>query len=135
MHQDFRNLVENSYKITPAQLVAAYDLAAECRRAFDGLFGASLDVVLTPASPGEPPEGLQSTGDPVFNSMWTLLHVPCVGIPVGASPKSLPLGIQLVGPRCSDAQLLAIAQACAPAIDQLANGAPIQAEVPHAALA
>jgi Asp-tRNA(Asn)/Glu-tRNA(Gln) amidotransferase A subunit family amidase len=30
----------------------------------------------------------------------------------------LPLGIQLVGPRFSDAGLLAIAQACAPAIHE-----------------
>lgn len=118
MHQDFSDLVENSLNITPAQLVAAYDLAADCRRRFDSLFGAGLDVVLTPSSPGEAPEGLHSTGDATFNSMWTLLHVPCVGIPVGKSAKALPLGIQLVGPRFSDAQLLAIAQACAPAIHE-----------------
>jgi Asp-tRNA(Asn)/Glu-tRNA(Gln) amidotransferase A subunit family amidase len=116
LHQDFRDLVENTMGITPAQLVAAYDLAALCRRSFDGLFGPALDVVLTPASPGEAPSGLQDTGNPAFNAMWTLLHVPCVGIPVGKSARGLPLGVQLVGPRFSDATLLAIARACAPAI-------------------
>ena len=114
-------MVENTREITPAQLVRAYDLAAACRRTFDGLFGADLDAVLTPASPGEAPEGLQDTGNPAFNAMWTLLHVPCVGIPVGKSARNLPLGIQLVGPRFSDTRLLAIAQACAPAIHE--NGA------------
>jgi len=123
LHQDFRDLVENSREITPAQLGEAYDLAARCRADFDTLFaatsggrGGQFDVLMTPPSPGEAPEGLQDTGNPTFNAMWTLLHVPCVGIPVGKSARSLPLGIQLVGPRFSDAQLLAIAAACAPAI-------------------
>jgi Asp-tRNA(Asn)/Glu-tRNA(Gln) amidotransferase A subunit family amidase len=118
LHKDFRDMVENTLSITPEKLVQAYDLAADCRRRFDGLFGAGLDVVLTPSSPGEAPEGLQDTGNPAFNAMWTLLHVPCVGIPVGKSARALPLGIQLVGPRFSDAGLLAIAQACAPAIHE-----------------
>jgi len=116
--QHFIDLVENTPLIEPAAIVAAYDLAADCRRHFDGMFGSDLDVIMTPSSPGEAPEGLASTGDPVFNAMWTLLHVPCVGIPVGKSARSLPLGIQLVGPRFSDARLLEIAQACAPAIHE-----------------
>jgi len=123
LHQDFRDLVENEREITPAQLSDAYDLAARCRVEFDTLFatttggrGGHFDVLMTPPAPGEAPEGLQDTGNPTFNAMWTLLHVPCVGIPVGKSARALPLGIQLVGPRFSDAQLLAIAAACAPAI-------------------
>lgn len=127
LHQDFRDLVENARGITPAQLTEAYDLAARCRAEFDGLFaatsggrGGQFDVMVTPSSPGEAPEGLHDTGNPTFNAMWTLLHVPCVGIPVAKSARALPLGVQLVGPRFSDAQLLAIAAACAPAIH--ANG-------------
>jgi Asp-tRNA(Asn)/Glu-tRNA(Gln) amidotransferase A subunit family amidase len=116
LHQDFRDLVENALQITPEQLVWAYDLAADCRREFDGLFGKDLDVILTPSSTGEAPEGRQDTGNHVFNSMWTLLGVPCVAIPVGASDRGLPLGIQLVGPRFADARVMAVASACAPAI-------------------
>ncbi|ARP83627.1 hypothetical protein CAL12_24330 [Bordetella genomosp. 8] len=133
LHEDFREMVENSRRITPAQLVQAYDLAAACRRAFDGLFGDTLDAVLTPASPGEAPEGLQDTGNPAFNSMWTLLHVPCVGIPVGKSARGLPLGIQLVGPRFADTRLLDIARACAPAIHQAGTLTQIDADVAVAA--
>ena len=29
-------------------------------------------------------KGLQATGDPLFNRMWTLLHTPCVHLPSGA---------------------------------------------------
>ena len=57
---------------------------------------APFDVLLTPSAPGEAPEGLDWTGDPAFNSLWTLLHVPCVTVPAGEGPKGLPLGVQVV---------------------------------------
>ncbi|MGJ5180303.1 amidase [Bradyrhizobium oligotrophicum] len=116
LHQDFTDRALNSRNITPAELVAAYDLAAACRKEFDSLFG-DIDVVLTPASTGEAPEGLHTTGDHVFNAMWTLLHVPCLAIPCTFGAKGLPVGIQIVGPRFSDAKLMRIAAAIAPLID------------------
>lgn len=116
----FHDIATNARGITPQQLARAYDLASASRRQFDQLFGDQLDVVLTLASTGEAPEGFASTGHYAFNVMWTLLHVPCVAIPAGRSPRNLPLGIQLVGPRFRDARLLAISRACAAAIDTTA---------------
>jgi Asp-tRNA(Asn)/Glu-tRNA(Gln) amidotransferase A subunit family amidase len=116
LHQDFTDRARNSKGITPEQIVAAYDLAAECRSSFDALF-ADFDVILTPASVGEAPEGLHATGDHIFNAMWTLLHVPCLAIPCTVGAKGLPVGIQVVGPRFSDARLTRIAEALAPVID------------------
>ncbi len=116
LHQDFRDRAENKLGITPAQLIAAYDLAAECRRAFEALY-ADFDVVLTPAAPGEAPEGSYNTGDHVFNAMWTLLHVPCLGIPCTTGPIGLPVGVQIVAPRFDDARLLAMGEVLAPVID------------------
>ena len=112
-----RERVENVGGTTPEQWVAGYALADACRVQFDALFGPALDVVLTPSSPGEAPEGLHTTGNAIFNSMWTLLHGPNVGIPAGRGPANLPVGVTLVGPRMSDARLLAIAKAVAPVID------------------
>ena len=34
------------------------------------------DVILTPSAPGAAPHGLGSTGNPVFNRLWTLLGTP-----------------------------------------------------------
>jgi Asp-tRNA(Asn)/Glu-tRNA(Gln) amidotransferase A subunit family amidase len=116
LHQDFVDRALNSKNITAAQLVAAYDLAAACRKEFDSLFD-DIDVVLTPASTGEAPEGLHATGNHIFNAMWTLLHVPCLAIPCTFGDKGLPVGIQVVGPRFSDAKLMRIAAAIAPIID------------------
>ena len=67
----------------------------------DGIF-SDVDLLLTPSAAGEAPEGLGSTGDPSFNSIWTLAWTPCVTLPAGTGPKGLPLGIQLVGPRFRD---------------------------------
>lgn len=114
---DLRARVESRSNFDSAALLAAYTLADACRPAFDALFGPRLDVVLTPAAPGEAPEGLHTTGDWIFNGLWTLLHVPCVSIPATRGPRGLPVGIQLVGPRLADARLLAVAAACATVID------------------
>jgi Asp-tRNA(Asn)/Glu-tRNA(Gln) amidotransferase A subunit family amidase len=116
LHVEFREMADNKRAVTGAMMVEAYDVAADCRKAFDALFNG-FDVVLTPSAPGEAPEGLHTTGDWVFNGMWTVMHMPCLAIPCITGPKGLPVGIQIVGPRYSDARLLKIAAAVAPVID------------------
>jgi len=69
------------------------------------------DLLLTPSAPGEAPEGLMSTGNAIFNNLWTTTHVPTVTLPAGTGPKGLPLGVQLVGHRHRDRALLDAAQA------------------------
>jgi Asp-tRNA(Asn)/Glu-tRNA(Gln) amidotransferase A subunit family amidase len=121
LHEDFRKKVENAEGITPEQLLWAFDHAAACRPVFDGLFGADLDVILTPSACGEAPfNPWETTGDAVFNSMWTLLHVPTVNIPGHVGPNGLPVGVTLAGPRLADARLLAISKAVAPVLDPAA---------------
>ena len=91
-----------------AAYVEALDTAEAFRRHLDDIF-RDVDVLLTPSAAGEAPEGLGSTGDPSFNSIWTLSWSPCVTLPAGTGPKGLPLGIQLVGHRFRDEALLDIA--------------------------
>jgi Asp-tRNA(Asn)/Glu-tRNA(Gln) amidotransferase A subunit family amidase len=94
---------------TQAALENAYQVFETTQRAFpDALDG--LDVLVTPAAPGEAPKGLEWTGDPAFNSIWTSLHVPCVTVPAGSGPNGLPLGIQIVGRHGDDRAVLAWAR-------------------------
>jgi amidase len=86
-----------------------YDAALAGTRAarlrLDAFFG-DCAAIIVPAAPGEAPEGLAYTGNPVFNRMWTLLGTPAVTIPAGKGPGGLPVGIQLVGPIGDDARLM-----------------------------
>jgi hypothetical protein len=51
-------------------------------------------VILTALVPGATPEGFATTGDPMFNRLWTLLGAPCVDV-TGLSENELPPGIQI----------------------------------------
>jgi Asp-tRNA(Asn)/Glu-tRNA(Gln) amidotransferase A subunit family amidase len=89
-----------------------YDAAVQeinrARVTLPDVFGVC-DVLLVPSAPGEAPLGLASTGDPVFNQVWTMLHMPCVTIPTGYGPAGMPVGVQLVGQIGDDARLLSAA--------------------------
>jgi Asp-tRNA(Asn)/Glu-tRNA(Gln) amidotransferase A subunit family amidase len=93
-------------KVTNETYVAALEVAAGCRAALTQVF-EDVDLLLTPSAPGEAPEGLESTGSPAFNRIWTMLGVPCVNIPGYSGPQGLPVGVQIVGPRGADARTLA----------------------------
>lgn len=88
-----------------AALAAGRAAFAAARAAFPAAI-EGFDAVLTPAAPGEAPEGLGWTGDPAFNTLWTLLHGPCVTVPAGVGPNGLPLGAQVAGRIGDDAAVL-----------------------------
>jgi Asp-tRNA(Asn)/Glu-tRNA(Gln) amidotransferase A subunit family amidase len=88
-----------------AAYIEALETAEVFRHRLDDLF-AEVDVLLAPSTPGEAPKGLGSTGDPRFNSIWTLAWTPCLTLPAGNGRGGLPLGVQLVGQRFSDEALL-----------------------------
>jgi Asp-tRNA(Asn)/Glu-tRNA(Gln) amidotransferase A subunit family amidase len=67
------------------------------------------DVLMTVSAPGEAPEGLESTGDPIFCRIWTLLGLPALSLPWGAGFLGLPLGLPLIGRRRRDPELTAAA--------------------------
>ena len=68
------------------------------------------DAIITPASTGEAPVGLDATGSPVFNSLWTYLGVPAVTLPLLQGENGMPIGVQLVGRKNDDARLLRTAR-------------------------
>jgi Asp-tRNA(Asn)/Glu-tRNA(Gln) amidotransferase A subunit family amidase len=102
--------VDNAFGYTRADLLHAYNTAAACRAEFDRL-AAGFDAILAPSAPGIAPEGLASVGDPTFNGLWTLLHVPTVNVPGFSGPHGLPVGLTVTGPRFADRKVLAAAQA------------------------
>lgn len=92
---------------------------ASIRPMYEGfveLFEQRFDAILTPAAPGVAPKGLASTGDPSFCTLWTLMGMPALSLPLLQGANGLPLGVQLVGPRDGDARLLRTARWLAAAV-------------------
>ena len=107
--------LDEGWAVSREQYDNARQTARNARRQFADLM-RGYDLLLTPSARGEAPLGLASTGDSLFNRVWTLLGVPSVSLPSGSGPNGLPLGIQLVSAIEQDAALLAHAQWAASAL-------------------
>lgn len=107
LHPMLRESCEKGFSVPIGDYVAALALAEKSRAQLEQVFG-ECDVLLAPSTPGEAPD-TSTTGAPVMNQVWTLLHVPCVTVPVAKGPKGLPVGLQVVGRLHDDARTLAAA--------------------------
>jgi len=100
--------IEKGFALSFDQYRAAMELATKWRAKI-GDCSESCDVILTACVPGEAPPGLEDTGDPKFQELWTLLHLPSLALPTHRGPNGLPVAIQLVGPPGGDDLLLDVA--------------------------
>ena len=106
---EMREAMAEGRAVLARDYLAALDWPAVLNAGLDEVFDRC-DAILAPAAPGPAPEGLESTGDPVFNGLWTLCGVPAVTVPLMATEDGLPMGAQLVGRRGDDARLLRTAR-------------------------
>jgi Asp-tRNA(Asn)/Glu-tRNA(Gln) amidotransferase A subunit family amidase len=107
--EGLRERLEFGLSRSEAEVAEGYAVFAAAQAAFPAAT-EGLDVLVTPSAPGQAPKGLEWTGDPAFNLIWTSLHVPCVTVPAGEGPDGMPLGIQVVGRRGEDRAVLTWAQ-------------------------
>jgi Asp-tRNA(Asn)/Glu-tRNA(Gln) amidotransferase A subunit family amidase len=84
-------------------------LMESCRRDLEAMMD-DLDVLVTPAADGEAPLGLHYAGNPAFQALWTMLHVPTVSLPLSKGPNGMPVGVQLVARRWADRRLLEVSR-------------------------
>ena len=105
-----RALIERGREIRAVDYQRALARIAPTQESFEELFTQRYDAILTPAAPGTAPQGLDSTGDPSFCTLWTLAGLPAVSLPLLRGSNGLPLGVQLVGRRNFDARLLRTAR-------------------------
>lgn len=111
--QKLKDAIAEGRSFTAADIAAA---RAERDPLYDALrpILINYDAILTPAAPGPAPKGLESTGSPQFNSLWTYLGMPAVSLPL-LEVDGMPLGVQLVAARGDDSGLLRAAQWLYPA--------------------
>jgi aspartyl-tRNA(Asn)/glutamyl-tRNA(Gln) amidotransferase subunit A len=108
---NLRALIESGSLIPATAYLRAQELRNELTSRIGELF-KDHDAVLMPAALGVAPAGLTSTGDPAFNTPWSLAGLPAVSIPAGLSADGLPFGLQVVGRIGDDAHLLDVAEWC-----------------------
>jgi Asp-tRNA(Asn)/Glu-tRNA(Gln) amidotransferase A subunit family amidase len=108
MGERTRAVMDQGRRVTPEQYRWTKRVQLACRQSIASVF-EFVDVLLTPAAPGEAPEGLVETGNPTLNRIWSLTGVPCVTVPGLVGPHNMPIGVQVVGPMDGDAITLAAA--------------------------
>jgi Asp-tRNA(Asn)/Glu-tRNA(Gln) amidotransferase A subunit family amidase len=105
-----RALIERGREVRAVDHQRALRRIAPTLESLDELFMQRYDAILTTPALGTAPKGLGSTGDPVFCSVWTLLGMPAVTLPLMQGENGMPLGVQLVGRKGYDARLLRTAR-------------------------
>jgi Asp-tRNA(Asn)/Glu-tRNA(Gln) amidotransferase A subunit family amidase len=91
-----RTQLDRATAISADEYDAARRLASRARQLLADAM-TDHDVILTPSAPGAAPHGFATTGDPMFNRLWTLMGAPCVNVAGLNDGDGLPLGIQIVG--------------------------------------
>jgi Asp-tRNA(Asn)/Glu-tRNA(Gln) amidotransferase A subunit family amidase len=110
LSEKLRSLLERGRETKALDYQRALRRIAPAVESLDELFQQRYDAILTPPALGTAPKGLGSTGDPVFCSIWTLLGMPAITLPLMQGQNGLPLGVQLVGRKGYDARLLRTAR-------------------------
>lgn len=99
--------IERGQRITSDQLARAEDKQQALIGSLDGLL-SEFDALATPATTGVAGSA-DTTGEPLFNGMWTLCGNPVVTLPLLTGESGLPIGVQLVGRRGDDGELFRVA--------------------------
>jgi Asp-tRNA(Asn)/Glu-tRNA(Gln) amidotransferase A subunit family amidase len=104
-----REMIERGQKVLAVDYNRAVDRIPVLNGMIEEIFEWH-DAILTPASTGEAPMGLETTGSPIFCTLWTLCGMPTISLPILQGPHGMPMGVQLVGPKFDDAKLLRTAR-------------------------
>jgi Asp-tRNA(Asn)/Glu-tRNA(Gln) amidotransferase A subunit family amidase len=110
LSEQLRSLIERGRETRAVDYQLALRSIGAAAGSFDELFMERYDAIVTPAALGTAPKGLGSTGDPAFCSLWTLLGMPALSLPLMQGANGLPLGVQLVGRKGFDARLMRTAR-------------------------
>jgi aspartyl-tRNA(Asn)/glutamyl-tRNA(Gln) amidotransferase subunit A len=120
MAENKRRIMIGSYVLSSGFFDAYYLKAQKARtlliNALNDLF-ASYDVLVMPVAPTPAFKLGENTADPVQMYLADIMTVPAslagmpaLSVPAGVTNSGLPVGVQLIGSRQTDAKLLALAK-------------------------
>jgi aspartyl-tRNA(Asn)/glutamyl-tRNA(Gln) amidotransferase subunit A len=115
-----RRIMIGSYVLSSGYFDAYYQKAQKARTIlindFNALF-ADYDMLIGPVAPTPAFKLGENTSDPIKMYLADIMTVPAslaglpaISVPAGTSADGLPIGVQIIGQRRSDAQLLALAR-------------------------
>jgi aspartyl-tRNA(Asn)/glutamyl-tRNA(Gln) amidotransferase subunit A len=110
-----RAIIETGALIPGPLYLRALQIRRRFRREMVGLLDR-FDVLLTPTTRTPAPEGLGATGDPIFQTPWSISGLPSITLPCGQSASGLPLGVQIIAGPLAEAALLSAAAWCEDAL-------------------
>jgi aspartyl-tRNA(Asn)/glutamyl-tRNA(Gln) amidotransferase subunit A len=104
-----RCLIESGNSISSVEYLKARQIRQAARKQMQTVW-REVDFLATPSTPSVAPVGLDSTGDPMFNTPFSVLGNPAITMPTAYSAVTgLPAGLQLIAPVWADAALLRLA--------------------------
>ena len=107
LSQTMRERLKEAEAITLADYRSHIAEREKIRAIWSGLSDVA-DAALTLSAPAEAPVGIKTTGNPIYVVPGTLLGIPVLSLPVLAC-NGLPLGLQVMGYRDRDGDLMATA--------------------------
>ena len=106
---EVREAMAEGEAVLARDYLAALDWKPVLNAALEEIF-ERCDAILCPAAPGPAPRDVETTGDPVFNGLWTFCGLPVITLPLLTASNGKPMGVQLVGANGNDARLLRTAR-------------------------
>ena len=99
-----REMIERGQKVSTTEYDSSVAKIKQYNERLDEIF-EEYDAILTPSTAGPAPSGLDATGSPIFNTIWTFCGNPAINLPLLESPEGLPVGVQIVAAKDDDARL------------------------------
>jgi len=99
-----REMIERGQQVSNTDYQKSLAKVQDYNAFLDEVF-EDYDAILTPSTPGAAPAGIDATGSPVMNTIWTFCGTPAINLPILQSPQGLPMGVQVIGNRNDDARL------------------------------
>jgi Asp-tRNA(Asn)/Glu-tRNA(Gln) amidotransferase A subunit family amidase len=99
-----REMIERGQQVSDSE----YDNALKMKQEYSAYLAEiydEYDAIITPATPGPAPAGIDATGSPVMNTIWTFSGRPALTVPLLQDEQGLPIGVQIVGAHDDDARL------------------------------
>ena len=99
-----REILERGQKVLATDYNGALNRMLEYQECLDEIF-EKYDAIITPSTFGAAPAGLETTGSPAMNTIWTFCGNPVINVPLLQDPQGLPVGVSVVARKGDDARV------------------------------